>query len=187
MNIEFYDSHLETLCELKNIAKKHGYTISFGVASSNDEMVEKELFQENGFTDEEIEAIDTILETTNHMYSDEKIWFQLSNKNEVNQLIYHVNSNYVTIKKDFDTFTSEELTDIGVDEDELIQKLDNHDEFLDYDEYTLNFSSDATYIYGFGNKEPVKNHLVYRNGMALKYFGDYVCDYLGEPRIERTY
>lgn len=112
---------------------------------------------------------------------------QLSNKNEVNQLIYYVNSNYVTIKKDFDIFTSEELEGIGVDEDELIQKLDKHDEFLDFDEYTLNFSSDATYIYGFGNKEPVKNHLVYRNGMALKYFGDYVCDYLGEPRIERTY
>lgn len=84
MNIEFYDSHLETLCELKNIAKKHGYTISFGVASNNDEIIDGELFQENGFTEEEIEAINTILETTNHTYSDEKIWFQLSNKNEVN-------------------------------------------------------------------------------------------------------
>ena len=136
MNVEFYDSHIETLCELKNIAKKHGYTISFGVASNNDDIVEEELFQENGFTDEEIEAIDTILETRNHTYYDEKIWFQLSNKNEVNQLIYYVNSNYVTIKKDFDTFTNKELTDIGVDEDELIQKLDNHDEFLDCDEYT---------------------------------------------------
>ena len=121
MNVEFYDSHIETLCELKNIAKKHGYTISFGVASNNDDIVEEELFQENGFTDEEIEAIDTILETRNHTYYDEKIWFQLSNKNEVNQLIYYVNSNYVTIKKDFDTFTSEELEDIGVNEDELIE------------------------------------------------------------------
>ena len=83
MNIEFYDSHLETLCELKNIAKKHGYTISFGVASNSDEIIDGELFQENGFTDEEIEAIDTILETTNHTYSDEKIWFQLSNKTKL--------------------------------------------------------------------------------------------------------
>ena len=75
MNIEFYDSHLETLCELKNIAKKHGYTISFGVASNNDDIVEEELFQENGFTDEEIEAIETILETRNHTYYDEKSGF----------------------------------------------------------------------------------------------------------------
>lgn len=28
---------------------------------------------------------------------------------------------------------------------------------------------------------------VYREGMALKFFGDLVCDYLGEERIVRTY
>lgn len=187
MNIEFYDSHLETLCDLKNIAKKHGYTISFGVASNNDEIIDEELFQENGFTDEEIEAINTILETTTCNYSNERIWFELSGKNEHNQLVYYIDSNYITIKKEHENFRSEELEDMGVDEDKLMEKLDNYDEFLDYDEYTLNFKSDTTYIYGFGNKEPVKNHLVYRNGMALKYFGDYVCDYLNEPRIERTY
>lgn len=187
MNIEFYNSHIETLCELKNIAKKHGYTISFGVLSNDDERIDNELFQENDFTDEEIEAIKEILEITHCNYSAEKIWFELNGKNESNQLVYYVDSNYVTIKKDFENFMSEELRDAGVDEDKLIEKLDNHDEFLDCDEYTLRFESDATYIYGFGNKEPVKNHIVYRNGMALKYFGDYICDYLGEPRIERTY
>lgn len=187
MNIEFYNSHLETLCELKNIAKKHGYTISFGTSSNSEEIIDNELFQENEFTDKEIEAIKEILEITNCNYSNEKIWFELNGKNESNQLVYYVDSNYVTIKKDYGDFTCAELRDAGVDEDKLIEKLDNYDEFLDYDEYTLNFKSDTTYIYGFGNKEPVKNHLVYRNGMALKYFGDYVCDYLGEPRIERTY
>lgn len=187
MNIEFYNSHLETLCELKNIAKKHGYTISFGISSDSDERIDDELFQENEFTDKEIEAIKEILEITNCNYSAEKVWFELNGKNESNQLVYYVDSNYVIIKKNFENFMSEELQDAGIDEDELIEKLENHDEFLDYDAYTLNFKSDVTYIYGFGNKALVKNHIVYRNGMVLKYFSDYVCNYLGEPRIGRTY
>lgn len=32
-----------------------------------------------------------------------------------------------------------------------------------------------------------KHPSVYREGMALKIFGDLVCDYLGEERIVRTY
>ena len=39
---------------------------------------------------------------------------------------------------------------------------------------------------GFGNDECVEDFRCYRNGMALKFFGDLVCDYLGEPRIDRV-
>lgn len=42
-------------------------------------------------------------------------------------------------------------------------------------------------IYGFGNDNRIKDFRCYRPGMALKYFGDLVCDYLGEERICRVY
>lgn len=41
-----------------------------------------------------------------------------------------------------------------------------------------------TEVTGFPNQERPN---VYREGMALKFFGDLVCDYLGEERIARTY
>ena len=42
----------------------------------------------------------------------------------------------------------------------------------------------GTTIKGFDGLE---HPSVYREGMALKFFGDLVCDYLGEERIVRVY
>ena len=43
---------------------------------------------------------------------------------------------------------------------------------------------DETVIKGFNGLEHPN---VYRAGMALKFFGDLVCDYLKEERIVRSY
>jgi len=51
----------------------------------------------------------------------------------------------------------------------------------------IDFSDSPTIINGFGNETKVVDYRVYREGMALKFFGDLVCDYLEEPRIVESY
>ena len=55
------------------------------------------------------------------------------------------------------------------------------------DNFYASFNNAPTIIRGFGNENKIVDGRVYRSGMAVKYFGDLVCDYFGEPRIERTY
>ena len=47
------------------------------------------------------------------------------------------------------------------------------------------FSETDDSVYGFEGVDTKVN--VYREGMAVKFFGDLVCDYLHEPRIEKVY
>ena len=55
---------------------------------------------------------------------------------------------------------------------------------VDADIRMLYRSFGETKVTGFPEQE---HPSVYREGMALKFFGDLVCDYLGEERIVRTY
>ena len=59
------------------------------------------------------------------------------------------------------------------------------DEYIDKDEQYWSYETTDTVVRGFDGVSTYIN--VYREGMALKFFGDLVCDYLGEPRIIRTY
>lgn len=121
-SIEFYISHIETLCDLKAIAEKHNCKISFGVKSYSENTIDEELLKQEGFTDDEINYIKDSLDVVDACTTNDSIYFELIEKDskKVNSPIY------------------------------------------------------------------VKSSTTYRSGMALKYFGDYVCDYLGEPRIERV-
>ena len=60
----------------------------------------------------------------------------------------------------------------------------DYNPYCDANIRTLYRSFGETKVTGFPGQERPN---VYREGMALKFFGDLVCDYLGEERIVRTY
>lgn len=81
--------------------------------------------------------------------------------------------------------------DDDIDDDNPLSK--ETEEFLEDNDYEssddggkrlLYVSFSETKIKGFDKQE---HPSVYREGMALKFFGDLVCDYLGEERIVRVY
>ena len=71
--------------------------------------------------------------------------------------------------------------------DELIEWLQLHDHLWGTEVYTIHESHNPTIIHGFGNEKRIEDFRCYRSGMAVKFFGDLVCDYLGEPRVNRVY
>lgn len=184
MNIDFHSGHIETLCDLKTIAEKHNCKISFGVRSYTEYTLDEGLLKQEGFTDDEINYIKDSLDVVDACTTNDSIYFELIEKDskKVNSLMYVKSSATIIIDKD-------SYRDCCLDEmaDELCNKLYEHDATCDDDNFTICIDDDPTIIRGFGNDEKIINHVVYRSGMALKYFGDYVCDYLGEPRIERVY
>lgn len=184
MNIDFYSSHIETLCDLKAIAEKHNCKISFGVRSYSENTLDEELLKYAGFAEDEINYIRDDLEIVDTSYTDDSIYFELieNDSGKVNSFIYAKRGAVVIISKD--SCRSGYLDDMS---DELYDKLEEHDSLYDYDNFTICIDDDPTIIRGFGNENEIRNYQVYRSGMALKCFGDYVCDYLGEPRIERVY
>ena len=80
-------------------------------------------------------------------------------------------------------------TDFDYEENELLENfIDEHrSEYCDCGENLFRFENAPTIIYGFGYDGRHIDGRCYREGMALKFFGDLVCDYLNEPRIERVY
>lgn len=186
MNIEFYASHTETLSDLMKIAEKHNCVITFGFANSCDRDIDEDVLKKNGFTAELLEELKDKMEVKDAASTFDKAWFQLYEKDtkKYHTMAYIENSTYVVVEKTDECnfrFDDEEPSD------ELIAKLEELDELLEIGVYTINQSYNPTIIHGFGNESKVEDFRVYRSGMALKYFGDLVCDYLKEPRINRCY
>lgn len=181
MNIDFGTSHMETLADLMKIAEKHNCKITFGFASSHEPDIDEEILKKHKFTDEDIEfmQINMTIETKESTF--DKLWLELydGNKKTYNNLVYIESSTYLTVR--------EEYSPSDYPSEELRQKLEENDEMLDHEVYTLALSHNPTIITGFGNEKKIEDFRVYRSGMALKFFGDLVCDYLGEPRISRCY
>lgn len=174
MNIGFYKAHTDTLRDLQNIAEKHNCYIQFGFDSNSSADIDEELLEENEF---DIEALrDLTLENTCSEFS--SIWFELVEKNDTTK--YHRLS-YINCNTYF-CFDEDEL--LACQNEEFVEFMQYHDE---YGNGFINISDSHTTIRGFGLETPKKCNLVYRSGMALKFFGDYVCDYLGEERINRVY
>ena len=179
MNISFYSAHMDTLCELKQMAEKHNCKIIFGFDASASEDIDEDILLECGFSEDMQEYLDQcFLEDKLSKYS--KVWFELydANNNTHNVLTYM--NNYCSFCLEVDKYDCDE---------EFINFLENH-----YDvgeccsgQYYCNFDNKPTIIDGFNNKEKIKDFRVYRPEMALKYFSDLVCEYLGEEKIMRTY
>lgn len=184
MNVYFSSTHLQTLCDLKALAEKHGCFISFGV-NNYDGFIGYEKFFD--YSEDIIEE----LRDQGYFYTDTEkgstsgFWFQLFDPNN-NERHYHnltYSSGWQAVEY--------ELND-DVDDDNPLSK--EAEEFLEDNTYdcsdcygekrSLYVSFDDTEVNGFEGQEHPN---VYREGMALKFFGDLVCDYLGEERIVRTY
>ncbi len=180
MNVYFSSTHLQTLCDLKALAEKHGCFIRFGVNQENSVDVDFDKFDK----------------------ATEKIIHELLNKGMFSQSVYNVTSMYFELfdnnNKTYHTLTYNEGSQCTSYELDWADELsDEAISFLEYNlvewqtiddiddtKLTIYCRLDGTKIAGFPNQ---KHPSVYREGMALKFFGDLVCDYLGEERIVRTY
>ena len=180
MQVVFGKSHMDTLTELYEIAKKHGGSITFGTDSDISTDLDEEVLKENGFTDELIAEL-KVQELKEVMSTCDRVWFELVIGREYHTLTYRQDSTYFYWERDNSGyFYREEPTE------ELIKLCEEKDDLGYADRYSVDLYYQPTIIYGFG-AEPVKDFRVYRSGMALKFFADLVCDYLGEPRIDRVY
>lgn len=177
MNIEFYENHLKTLKDLQKIAEKHNMSIHFGFNNYDTDEFEDNLLKQCGVDEKIIQDLNSFNVTFKRIhYSSSKLWFELydKEKDKYHSMSYIEESEYFEIE-DYDG---------DCVSDEFIEFYEN-DEYEDMGFYS--FSNAPTIIHGFGNKENVVDGRCYRPGMALKYFSDLVCDFLGENRICRVY
>lgn len=181
MNVSFGTSHMETLADLMQLAAKHNCKITFGCYSSHEADMDEDILKRHKFTEEDIAFIRDNMNIGTLDSTFDKIWFELydKNTNTHNTMAYIESSTYLSVSQD--EFPYEYPSD------DLTEKLEEHDEMLESGVYTLHLSHNPTIIFGFGNTEKIEDYRVYREGMALKFFGDLVCDYLKEPRICRCY
>ena len=186
MNIGFFNSHMETLVELVEIAKKHNCKIYFGFYTSGEREIDADVIKKSGLTPELYEEMKDKMHISDSMSSSEQVWFELYDESTglYNTMSYTENDTYFRVSKDNDDFVVDEEDEPS---DELIEWLELNDKLWDMDFYTINEQHNPTVICGFGNDECVEDFRCYRNGMALKFCSDLVCDYLGEPRIDRVY
>ena len=183
MDVYFGSVHLQTLCDLEKLANKHNYFIHFGVNQHNSEDVDIE--SDFGCSPEIIQELDEkgSFDGEKSKYEATELWFQLfdSNNKSYHRLMYI--EGYEMAVYTVDKF--EELSD---EKENFLESISGDDcgynPYCDPDIRTLYRSFDKTKIAGFPGQERPS---VYREGMALKFFGDLVCDYLGEERIARTY
>ena len=184
MNITFNSSHMKTLIKLQDIAAKHDAIIRMGMNSNASSAEDPSIiFDYVNFSektrrlieDKDFDFIENIA-----ISATDCIWFSLKEKEKNHELAYITSEIGINL-----SYMSDFIDDI---EDENIQ--DEIEEEITYEEINNNWmhrSDSKTRIYGFGHKNNIEDHRVYRPGMALKFFSDLVCDYLGEPRIIETY
>lgn len=183
MNIEFTSAHMQTLIELKTIAEKHGCRITFGVNQSYD-FVGYEKFID--YREDILSELNDLgcFDSDAEQGGSATFWFQLYDPNSKT-------FKYNILQYEEGWQTTEYEFNWGEDDNSISEEAanflrDNIVDWRDYDdEKKLLYTSYAnTEVIGFdGQTRPN----VYREGMALKFFGDLVCDYLGEERIQRVY
>ena len=181
MHIDFYDQHCETLYELIQMAKKHQCVIKFGFRNDGGDDLDSDILMENGFSRELAEEfLDTIdVRDVNCNYS--CIWFELYDTRDKKHHNLEYSDNYTYFYFD-DTYDSDAISQELVD---LIDEIKS-----EYAPGFIQLRGGGTKIFNFSEESKgtwVETNEVYRSGMVLKFFGDYVCDYLGEERIVRVY
>ena len=186
MNVEFYSSHIDTLADLIKLAEKHNCSIHFGFDTSYERELDEDIVKMHGLTDALLQELYEKMTISDSASTFSKIWFELydDNNKSYNTMAYIESSTYFLVEKLGDFYFRFEEDEPS---DELIAWLDEHDEMWGTEHYTINESHNPTIIYGFENKERIKDYRCYRSGMALAYFSDLVCDYFKEPRINRVY
>lgn len=184
MNIEFTSAHMETLCELKALAEKHGCRITFGVDSWTGVDPEFEKFAD--YTTEIYPELNDKGEFSNGIIDITKFWFQLYDPKNEERHYHYLEYSEGEQKIDYEYLSSEELSEEAenfIEENQA--EWDVRATPSVYDDKVVLFARlGGTAIKGFDGLEHPN---VYREGMALKFFGDLVCDYLKEEKIIRNY
>ena len=186
MNVEFYSSHVETLVDLIKIAQKHDSVITFGSSSTHDREIDEDILLKAGFSKENLDELKEKMTIKESASLFDRCWFQLyeKKKKQYHTMVYIESETYLLVEKAGTAF----YCDVELEaSEELLAKLEEHDELLDLSFYTIIERYNPTIITGFDNEKRVEDFRVYRSGMALKFFGDLVCDYFGEERIQRVY
>lgn len=190
MILDLYgQTHLQTLQELMEIAKRHNCHISITIRADHslDEdatsnvllfLVDHGLMTEStseGLT----EGICYDIENPRllHDIATFELVEHLESGWEYNRLVYGQYDARLTICKDvFHKGRSQEVEE-WIEDNSFCEIYDSH--------YWGDFSGSYSEVHGFKGTDTKVN--IYREGMAMKNFADLVCDYLHEPRIERTY
>ena len=186
MNIEFTSAHMETLMELKQLAEKHGCRITFGVDSWAG--VDPEFEEFDGYTSEIYEELNDKGIFSNGVIDMSKFWFEFYDPNNKERQYHYLEYSEGEQTITYELYALEELSleELSEEAEEFIaaNRADWDDNGIIEDSVVLFKRLGGTTIKGFYGLEHPN---VYREGMALKFFGDLVCDYLGEKRIVRTY
>lgn len=182
MNVHFTSTHINTICELNEIAKKHNCKLYISTMSKNNVIDEPllDIFEflkdnDSGFTDEIGEEIRNHFSICDAFFSHDYVCFELLEGDKSHSLTYHEYEMGFSFDESLHNIYFNPLSD------EAQEWIDNAS-LEDY--FHENF--DDTTINGFDGVD-TKNIYAYREGIALKIFGDLVCEYLNEPKIERVY
>lgn len=175
MDITFLNNHIKTICELQALAEKHNCSIQIGTRNNTQHPDDFEIDDDLKERYESIKILDENNITIDRGIHDEySIWFELVDKRG-EKTSYHVL-----------TYTSHSgYIDFDEEEVELLPESVKDEFYVEYGGNTLYFDYCKTKVYGFENVKYKPN--VYRSGIALREFSWLVCDYLGEPRINRNY
>ena len=181
MNITLGQTHIKTLTKLQAIAEKHNCSISFGTNDHTDLEADFEDFKDyyDGLTEKICSEIVDNLQANSVRLFISNYWFELydGNKKKYNNLTYTIIEGYAEFDEDYNS------DDISEETQEFIE---NNMKEYDYIGPTLEFNSSKQNIRGFDGVDKSQIN-VYREGMLLKFFGDLVCDYLGEEKIVEVY
>lgn len=212
MNTTFHDAHLETLLKLIALAEKHGMKIRFG--TTNEFKVEADLtLLEDHVATEILEDLGEYYHDIvdgEIMMTEETLWFELfdpqpkENYGKYHTMTYMKKDVSFRLRNDWEDALEKAKEDYGFNQDsdeddedsesdvdtDAIQNIDKLIKFIQEnsgDWQGVSFGNHPTIIYGFGNKEKVEDGRVYRDGMALNFFTELVCEFLNEPMIHNTY
>ena len=180
MDVLFHSEHMKTLSDLQAMAEKHNCIIKFGFrTSSTTEFCECEHLIEKNVPPEVITAIEKCdIQLNGLLATFDCMWFELYDieKKKYNTMCYSENSVYFTAEEQYcwDDEPPEEVKDWL------------YDGCYEGGSYYV-YNEAPTVINGFGYEGEHYDGRVYREGMALKFFADLVCEYLGEDYIQRTY
>ena len=179
--LNFTSTHVDTFSELNSIAKKHNCTIRLYVGDDHSTEAEDviDTFKERyDLSNSGAEELVSIFEMQNPQLHLESICFELAEQTD-SGIKYHKLS-YTEGYVCCELYESSSKHIYGIS-DELQDWFDNYWE--DPDSGFIHKSFAYTEVTGFNGATTY----VYREGMALKFFGDLVCDYLHEPRIVKVY
>lgn len=166
--------HMDTLNKLYNMAKKHNCLITFSMEPIYEEAFDWELFAEqNKIDNDEImqDLVDNLVAIRECTYG-ATYTFELFDETtrEHKVLTYYDYTSYIQYEEPWGC------------SDDTVEVLDEHSTYS----HGIELHSSDTKFYGWGDID-TKEFTVYRDGMMLKFFGDLVCDYLGEERIQEVY